>query len=797
MTDKKISELVGMTSAQIANDDEIVISDTSATHTKKAPISELATFFGVNQEGIEDTVANLFTGHSNHVGIAPTYDDANGELIFSIAGGVTTAEMGFLAGTTSDIQTQFNAKAPIASPTFTGTASAPTASANDATTKIATTAYVQNELTGYASDTATFTNKAGAISQWSNDSGYITSSSTSTLTNKSGNISQWTNNTGFITGSSTEALTNKSISGSANTLTNIPYSALSSVDTDLSSVSGSHDSIASAKATKDYVDTQIQGIDTLEEASDSNISSPSGGQILVYDGTDSFDNQTSSVTLSGAVTGTANMDSSGDIAITTTIPTNTFTINGQSVALGGSATIPSVLQSGGTFTGDVILQDNVRLEIGSETDGDLAIYHDGNNSYLDERATGDLILKSSDIQVQSSSGTIGAKFKGGDAVELYYDGSKKLETASGGVGVTGNITVSGTVDGRDVATDGTKLDGIASGAEVNVQADFNATSGDALILNKPSFATVATSGSYTDLSNTPSTNLSGDSSPQLGGALDVNGHSISFGDNEKARFGNADDLEIYHDGNHSRVVDTGTGNLKLQGNNLTLNNADDSATYLGAVNGGAVNIYHNGSAKLTTTTGGVTITGDLANTSGNFTIDVAGQIYLDADGGDIQFRDGGTEFGRIYNNSGSLSMYSPIQDADIRIQGNDGGSVINCVTFDVSNAGAATFNNNVTAFSDERLKTNIKTIDNALDKVSQMRGVSFDRDGVANSGVIAQEIEKIAPELVKTADDEMGTKSVAYANTVGYLIEAIKELKERNEKLELIVNRLITEIEEK
>jgi hypothetical protein len=58
-----------------------------------------------------------------------------------------------------------------------------------------------------------------------------------------------------------------------------------------------------------------------------------------------------------------------------------------------------------------------------------------------------------------------------------------------------------------------------------------------------------------------------------------------------------------------------------------------------------------------------------------------------------------------------------------------------------------------------------------------MRGVTFTKDGVANSGVIAQEFEKIAPELVKTADDEMGTKSVAYGNTVGYLIEAIKELK--------------------
>ena len=58
-----------------------------------------------------------------------------------------------------------------------------------------------------------------------------------------------------------------------------------------------------------------------------------------------------------------------------------------------------------------------------------------------------------------------------------------------------------------------------------------------------------------------------------------------------------------------------------------------------------------------------------------------------------------------------------------------------------------------------------------------MRGVTFKKDDKLNSGVVAQELEKIAPELVKTADDEMGTKSVAYGNMVGYLIEAVKELK--------------------
>ena len=77
------------------------------------------------------------------------------------------------------------------------------------------------------------------------------------------------------------------------------------------------------------------------------------------------------------------------------------------------------------------------------------------------------------------------------------------------------------------------------------------------------------------------------------------------------------------------------------------------------------------------------------------------------------------------------------------------------------------------------MKSDIKTIDNALDKVSQMRGVTYTKDNELGSGVIAQEIEKVAPELV--LDGEY--KSVAYGNTVGYLIEAIKELKSEIEEL--------------
>ena len=61
-----------------------------------------------------------------------------------------------------------------------------------------------------------------------------------------------------------------------------------------------------------------------------------------------------------------------------------------------------------------------------------------------------------------------------------------------------------------------------------------------------------------------------------------------------------------------------------------------------------------------------------------------------------------------------------------------------------------------------------------------MRGVSFEKDGRSGSGVIAQELEQIAPELVNN-DGEY--KAVAYGNIVGYLIEAVKLLRKEVDEL--------------
>lgn len=86
--------------------------------------------------------------------------------------------------------------------------------------------------------------------------------------------------------------------------------------------------------------------------------------------------------------------------------------------------------------------------------------------------------------------------------------------------------------------------------------------------------------------------------------------------------------------------------------------------------------------------------------------------------------------------------------------------------------------------SDERLKENVKPIENALSDITQLEGVSFDwKDtGTRGHGFIAQQVEPILPNVVQT-DDETGIKSINYVGMIGHLVEAIKELKAEIEEL--------------
>ncbi len=110
-------------------------------------------------------------------------------------------------------------------------------------------------------------------------------------------------------------------------------------------------------------------------------------------------------------------------------------------------------------------------------------------------------------------------------------------------------------------------------------------------------------------------------------------------------------------------------------------------------------------------------------------------------------------------------------------------------TGDVTIGGDLTATGEIVSLSDKKFKDNIVTIPNALEKISEIRGVTFTRNDLESNkrftGVIAQEVQAVLPEAVK---DHNGTLTVAYGNMVGLLIEGMKEQqKQINELKDLII----------
>ena len=364
---------------------------------------------------------------------------------------------------------------------------------------------------------------------------------------------------------------------------------------------------------------------------------------------------------------------------------------------------------------------------------------------------------------------------------------------------------------------------------------------------------------------------------------------VALGDSKKLLLGASDDLQIYHDGSNSIIADSGTGGLFLRGTDTVDIQSALGHNYLKSTINAGTQIYYNNSEKFATVSGGIKVTGNIENASGDLLIDAVDGILLDADdNGTVSFRDGGTRYCYIEKSSNDMvikttlssaairldsgqnvNLYAGgthyaylqnensdfrigpiIQDKDFIVRGNDGGTYIDGLTIDFSEAanvtvdsgnlllgtagkyiqvagssnnywaigstggnnspgtasttfgfhlwngsawdqelsldasGNLTADGNVTAYSDERLKDNIQTLENGLDKVNQLRGITYTRKEKENIGVVAQEVEKILPEIVLTADDEIGTKSVDYSRLTAVLIEAVKELSAKLEKLE-------------
>ena len=244
--------------------------------------------------------------------------------------------------------------------------------------------------------------------------------------------------------------------------------------------------------------------------------------------------------------------------------------------------------------------------------------------------------------------------------------------------------------------------------------------------------------------------------PKAGGTMTGD---LILGDNVKVEVGSLSggDLEIYHDGSHTRMQNN-TGNLNIRTGVLSVTNVADNETILSGTANGSVDLYHNNAKKFETYASGVSATGNVLSTTGIFGLDANDNVEVGTS--DINFNING-------NNEMRLEA-----DGDLHVDGD-------VIAFS-------------TTISDEALKYDINPVDFALDKINQLRGVSYkykhnDRE---SAGLLAQDVEKVMPSAVKTrkvplvTGDDKEYKTLHYDSMTAILVEAIKELTAKVKKLE-------------
>jgi hypothetical protein len=244
---------------------------------------------------------------------------------------------------------------------------------------------------------------------------------------------------------------------------------------------------------------------------------------------------------------------------------------------------------------------------------------------------------------------------------------------------------------------------------------------------------------------------------------------------------------------------------------LSLTGFSSVSSSLASLVAGTITISNDANNRVLTAVGDSTLNGEQYLTFDGSTLTVGGTTVIGAftnSNSDITGLLGGSAFGSLIEGGASGHVAVGIRGNDttdsFAIISGDGDYYSNDtydkLCFKVTNQGITTIGGNLTVngsisatgdisayfSSDERLKDNIELIHNPIQKLKQIKGVSFDwNDQSTNTGhdvgVIAQDIEKVLPELVATRDN--GFKAVRYEKIVALLIEAVKEQQSQIEEL--------------
>ena len=184
--------------------------------------------------------------------------------------------------------------------------------------------------------------------------------------------------------------------------------------------------------------------------------------------------------------------------------------------------------------------------------------------------------------------------------QLFVDNIKNR--TGGAIGAPSGAVVTGVVTATSFVGSGEGLTGVAS--TDNIITSTASTFSDITTRNITGVAATFTGIlTYEDVTNIDSVGII---TARAG---------IKVPDSQKIFLGTGDDLQIYHSGSHSFIKDSGTGNLYINSNNVVITNAADNEALASFIENGAVELYYDGTKKLETTSGGVTVTGTLAATA--------------------------------------------------------------------------------------------------------------------------------------------------------------------------------------
>jgi hypothetical protein len=352
------------------------------------------------------------------------------------------------------------------------------------------------------------------------------------------------------------------------------------------------------------------------------------------------------------------------------------------------------LADGSTF------DNNRRLSF--TMDGNLGIGKIGATKKLDVNGSG---IFSGSLTAASMQGT----FVADDSTILVDGVAGKVNIAPNNIEELANVVTttpqagqvlkyngSEWVNGSDNAGSG----GAGGGGSIGVGADDSSVrlieAGESFLIKGGANVTT-TSDAEGNITIVSATELSGDTTPQLGGNLDTNTKNIAFGNattpgtDNTLILGTGNDMQLYHDGVNSYIKDAGDGGIRIVTNLFEVRNAANNEVQIDATEDGATRLYYNGSSKMQTTTNGVTVTGTM---SGIFDGDLTGSVFADDSTLVIDGTNGTIQWARLAGTPTTLAGYG-ITDAATSAQGALAASAVQPATL-----GNFTFTSSVLDSSD-------------------------------------------------------------------------------------------------